>query len=206
MTKTRPVSNDAIELHRTKRSGCRSYAVPPTLVPRSKSLPATSFLGPDVAHAPKSHPASARLDARAATLRALNALCLSCWPRIHAHASKLLCALLWTCGDCSRRAKERDASEADAAPLGVDAIGSSYAGGTITAAMDENVLKHATRVGALVLLLGGESARALLADICEAVEALRPAGVVMGEIADTALRSGRRRKFADGTGERKEYD
>lgn len=135
----------------------------------------------------------------------MHALCLSCWPRVHAHASKLLCALLWTCGDCARRASVRKSSDgggedgeeaaAAALPLGVVLAANHTA---IDASADEAVRAHATRLGALVLVLaggGGDScgentgsaARATLREICSAVSALRAAGSAMERLADKAL-------------------
>lgn len=151
--------------------------------------------------ATQSSPVSTRLDARGAALRAVHALCLSCWPRAHAHASKLLCALLWTCGDCARRAAVRDGAEAAARlPLGV-ALAANHA--TIDAATDEAVRVHATGLGALVLVLAGgggdsgdggggggpSSARETLRQICAAVSPLRPAGSAMEQLADRVLLS-----------------
>ena len=144
----------------------------------------------------------------------MHALCVSCWPRVHAHASKLLCALLWTCGDCARRALVRksaagggsggDDGEAAALPLGV-VLAANHA--AIDASVDEAVRAHATRLGALVLLLAGgggdgggdhhagentttstttSTARETLKEICSAVSALRPAGSAMERLADMA--------------------
>lgn len=122
---------------------------------------------------------SARLDARAAALRAVNTLCLSCWPRVHAHASKILCALLWACGDCSRRALARDSP---------DSSGQFFV--TVSAPADETIRAHALRLGALILLLAGDSARLTLNKICAAVGALRPAGSTMEALAEKALKKG----------------
>ncbi|CAM9307938.1 unnamed protein product [Pylaiella littoralis] len=159
----------------------------------------------------QSSPVSTRLDARAASLRAVHTLCLSCWPRVHAHASKLLCSLLWTCADCARRASVRRGSSSSrggaggngdgddtydgAPPLGVELAANHAA---IDAETDRAVRAHATRLGALVLLLaggnggggggGGErttsSARATLREVCAAVATLRPAGAAMEQLAD----------------------
>lgn len=112
-------------------------------------------------------PTSERVDARASTLRALHTLTVSCWPRIQTHAAKLLCALLWTCGDISRRS-----------PDGKDL---SIGGGNPA---DEVVLRHATRLGALVLVLSGESGKSTLREICSALRALRPAAAAMQKLAE----------------------
>lgn len=79
-------------------------------------------------------------------------------------------------------------------------------------ARDEAVRVHATRLGALVLVLVGDegreggkadgggggpnSARKTLREICAAVTALRPAGSAMEQLADEALLSGRRKHQA----------
>lgn len=140
----------------------------------------------------------------------MHALCLSCWPRVHAHRSKLLCALLWTCADCARRASVRrsssssldgagggsgdgddDSNNDGAPPLGV-VLAANHA--AIDAETDKAVRAHAARLGALVLLLAdgndGEStpsARTTLRDVCAAVTALRPAGAAMERLADRTL-------------------
>ncbi|CAM9687461.1 unnamed protein product [Ectocarpus sp. 6 AP-2014] len=155
----------------------------------------------------QSPPVSSRLDARAASLRAVRALCLSCWPRVHAHASKLLCSLLWTCGDCTRRASVRRlssssspgggrAKDGPARPqpsLGVVLAANSAAIDPLT---DEAVRTYATRLGALVLVLAGDgngggggasAARSTLREICAAVSVLRPHGADMERLADGAF-------------------
>lgn len=132
----------------------------------------------------QSSPVSASSDARAAALRALNALCLSCWPRVHAHASKILCALLWTCADCSRRASARKcSSEVGATPLGV-VVATHSAISNVAASADETIHAHATGIGALLLLLAGDPARSVLREVCSAVSALRPEGSGMEQLAD----------------------
>lgn len=118
---------------------------------------------------PQSSPFSERVDGRAVSLRALRALCISCWPRIEAHAAKILCALLWACGDCSRRSAEGR---------------SRAAGGTPEA--DETVGLHAKNLGALVVLLTGDAGRSALREVCSALAALRPAAKAMQELADEA--------------------
>ncbi|CAM9703667.1 unnamed protein product [Ectocarpus sp. 8 AP-2014] len=153
----------------------------------------------------QSPPVSSRLDARAASLRAVRALCLSCWPRVHAHASKLLCSLLWTCGDCARRASVRRlssssspgggrASDGPARPqpsLGVVLASNAAA---IDPSTDEAVRTYATRLGGLVLVLAGDgdgggasAARSTLREICAAVSVLRPHGAAMERLADGAF-------------------
>ncbi|CAM9716898.1 unnamed protein product [Ectocarpus fasciculatus] len=166
----------------------------------------------------QSPPVSSRLDARAASLRAVHALCLSCWPRVHAHASKLLCSLLWTCGDCARRASVRRLSSSSSSPSGAGGASAGPARpqpslGVVLAAnaaaidpsTDEAVRTYATRLGALVLVLAGDgnsggggggasAARTTLREICEAVSVLRPHGAAMEQLADGAL------SFEEGTG------
>lgn len=211
MSRTQPFGIVILALFRPNKENCELPHLSPKrrLTSHSPSRPAISQ---------QSSPVSTRLDARAASLRAVHALCLSCWPRVHAHASKLLCALLWTCGDCTRRASVRKScSSTDggrggggggaataALPLGV-VLAANHA--AIDASTDEAVREHATRLGALVLLLtdgsggggggggglgegGGKvisSARATLRDVCSAVSVLRPAGVAMEQLADRAL-------------------
>lgn len=207
----------------TLQDCCRKIDVkttrkPPNVLPSlSPKQPLTPPI-PSPAVPYQSSPVSTRLDARAASLRAVHALCLSCWPRVHAHASKLLCALLWTSGDCARRdfvrkscsPTDRDrgggGGEAAGLPLGV-VLAANHA--AIDASADEAVREHATRLGALVLLLAGDgdssggggsggdggdgggsirpSARATLREICSAVSALQPAGAAMEQLADRAL-------------------
>ncbi|CAB1096772.1 unnamed protein product [Ectocarpus sp. CCAP 1310/34] len=179
---------------------------------------AAAFYSSTRAHDPPSHhpiptpsrkspPVSSRLDARAASLRAVRALCLSCWPRVHAHASKLLCSLLWTCGDCARRASVRTLSTSSSPgggrandrpkrpqpSLGVALAANAAA---IDPSTDEAVRTYATRLGALVLVLAGDgngggggasAARSTLREICAAVSVLRPHGAAMERLADGAF-------------------
>lgn len=136
---------------------------------------------------PKSCPISARLDARAANLRALNALCVACWPRVHAHAAKILCALLWTCGDCLRRISNGTSGKQDGAtPLGIALIDNRK----IDVSADEAVRDYSTRLGALVLLFAGDAGRSMLKEACDAVRVLQPVGLAMEELADGALEGG----------------
>lgn len=147
------------------------FLTPPTLVP-----------SPPPTHHFKFSPGSPRIDARAATLRALHTLCLSCWPRLHAHSSKLLCALLWACADCSRRASARELADDGAA-----SVGAAIACSAIDASADESVREHATRLGALILVLTGDPARSTLQEVCAAVSVVRPVGCAMEKLADRPL-------------------
>lgn len=124
----------------------------------------------------QSPPISARLDARAAALRTLSVLCRSCWPRVHAHSLKLLCSLLWTCGDCSRRSLARKTA-------GKTSLSSDS---DITAAADDIVRSHAEKLGALVVILGGDAARSTLEEISAAVGTLRSASTKILDLADGA--------------------
>ncbi|CAM9429003.1 unnamed protein product [Ectocarpus sp. 13 AM-2016] len=143
----------------------------------------------------QSPPVSSRLDARAASLRAVRALCLSCWPRVHAHASKLLCSLIWTCGDCARRASVRRLSSSSPQQPSLGEVLAANAA-AIDPSTDEAVQTYATRLGALVLVLAGDgngggasAARSTLREICAAVSVLRPHGAAMEQLADGAFSS-----------------
>lgn len=52
------------------------------------------------------------------------------------------------------------------------------------ASVDEAVRAHAIRIGALLLVLAGNPARAALREMCSAVSALRLEGSAMEELAD----------------------
>lgn len=99
---------------------------------------------------------------------------------MHAHSLKLLCSLLWTCGDCSRRALARKTAGKTSFSSNSD----------ITVAADEIVRSHAERLGALVVVLGGDAARSTLEEICAAVGALRSAGIAILDLADGARVAG----------------
>lgn len=129
---------------------------------------------PFIVTAPQTRPFSNRVDARASALRALHALCMSCWPRIHVHSAKILCALLWTCGDCSRR------------PTGArDPRVIGEAESSLMSEANEWVALYATRLGALVLTLSEDLGSRTLREACSALSALRPASLAMQELADS---------------------